>query len=331
MKKLLIHIGYPKTGSSSLQHNVFSNLHRDGKIEYLNHLNDCSKGHGNFNVSKSYQKLIYEKKLNQSEMDFELKSMNGIKRNISVLSSENLSHISVNSPYSSSRHSAIDNVKKIKNLFDPYFDKVEVLIFLRAQHTLIPSYFVQYYNNIRRRNREIKSLESFINHLFSFDINDELLNFNYHAMYRSCSDTFGKQNTHLLFFEDLKDNPDIINGKLAMLLDCDTEVIKKLLEISPKNITVKNKNGNITTDRIPLFSYISNTYALIEKYDFIGLNKLKKLIPRRILKFETNKRKDFPPLSNKQKEFIIKRFRSSNESLFKDLSLNQKKINSLSY
>jgi hypothetical protein len=332
VKKLIIHIGYPKTGSSSLQHNVFSNLYKDGKIEYLNHLTTKNDGNGDYSVYKNYQQILKGTKFKKNEILKELENLKTIGKNVTVLSSESLSHISVNSPYSSSRRSAIENAIKLKNLFNPYFDKIEILMFLRAQYTLIPSQFVQEYKNIRRRNKKIKDLESYINHLFSLDIDDELLNFNYHAMYRAYSDVFGEQNTHILFFEDLKDNLFIIADKLAMLLDCDIEVIKKLLEISARNVTVRNRNGNLTTDKFTLFSYVSNTYALIEKYDFIGLNKLKKFIPRRILEFKANKRKDFPPLTYKQKEFIIKRFKNSNKKLFGELSsLSKERVEFLNY
>ena len=332
MKKLIIHIGYPKTGSSSLHYNVFSNLYKCGKIEYLNHLTNKNIGNGDYSVCKSYKQILNGTKFKKNEILKELENLKMIKKNVTVLSSESLSHISVNSPYSSSRHSAIENAIKLKNLYNPYFDKIEVLMFLRAQHTLIPSHFVQEYKNIIRRNRKIKDLESFINHLFSKDIEDELLNFNFHAMYRAYSDAFGEENTHILFFEDLKHNPFIIADRLATLLDCDIEVIKNLLEISTRNVTLKNKNGNLVTDKFSLFSYVSNTYALIEKYDFIGINKLKKFLPKKIFEIKTNKRKDFPPLNNKQKEFIINRFKSSNDKLFNELSsLSKERVNSLNY
>ena len=58
MKKLIIYIGHPKTRSSSLQHNVFSNLYVDGKIEYLNHLTTKNDGNGDYSVYKNYKQIL---------------------------------------------------------------------------------------------------------------------------------------------------------------------------------------------------------------------------------------------------------------------------------
>lgn len=77
MKKLIIHIGYHKTATTTLQMNLFTLLHDKGYIEYLNHTNLIDDNLEQFNV-KNIVDFILGSKIKKNEIKDELNSLKSI-------------------------------------------------------------------------------------------------------------------------------------------------------------------------------------------------------------------------------------------------------------
>ena len=109
MKKLIIHIGFPKTATSSLQLNIFSELMATGEIEYLNHLDLKNKKLGNISVKNIITSIIGL----STDIDYsaEIEEVSKIKHPLSIISTESISHVSENSISASYKKSAHKNGK----------------------------------------------------------------------------------------------------------------------------------------------------------------------------------------------------------------------------
>lgn len=162
MKKIIIHIGSPKTGSTSIQSMLKSNkefLESNGIYFYdSNRLNndDFSLALANGNYDKIYKYI-----------------QNGVSSNCHtyILSSENLFWIGdgyyVNNQenYYLSRRESINIFKKVINEF---FDSVEILLYIRPQSEFINSMYIQ-----EVQFKYGKSSDEYMSEL-SFDYNDIL-------------------------------------------------------------------------------------------------------------------------------------------------------------
>lgn len=109
MKKLIIHIGYPKTATTSLQVNIFTSLMNKGEIEYLNHLEKGNPNYGGLSVKKMITYALGQD-LN-ADWPAEAKQFIKINKKISLLSDELISTVSARSPTASYKVGATENAK----------------------------------------------------------------------------------------------------------------------------------------------------------------------------------------------------------------------------
>ncbi|MBE8189669.1 MAG: hypothetical protein HAW58_02110, partial [Candidatus Thioglobus sp.] len=117
--QLLLHIGLPKTASTTLQHNVFFQLDQAGKINFLSR--------------KSANNILYSSK-NIDDLKLETNKLLTTNK-LNVLSNENFSH-SVN-------YNSADVFCKLKTIFDDC--EIKLLVSLRSPMDFIFSYYVEQY------------------------------------------------------------------------------------------------------------------------------------------------------------------------------------------
>ena len=164
MKKLIIHIGNLKTATTTLQDNVFYELYKSGKIEYLNHTNDKTQNFGSYYCKNIIQYITGQSNnINNVAFKNELNNLKKIDNEITLLSNENISLYYNNMSWSQLNSSAIINSKKIKELFQPIFDEIKIIYSIRTQETLIPSFYTQCFAQITGENPKYKDFKFWIN------------------------------------------------------------------------------------------------------------------------------------------------------------------------
>ncbi len=334
MKKLVVHIGYMKTATTSLQLNVFTPLMKKGKIEYLNHtsIND-SESLGKFSIKNTVSYILGNS--TEEKIKNELGRLSGINKDISLLSNENISCFSEKYPTTSSHSGAPRNAEKTYNLFSSYFDKIEIVVTVREQTAMIISFYTQVYSTLVNFDSSWKDMKLWFNDTFS-QRNEQGLFLDYHAMFTAYAQFFGRENVHVLVYEDLLHDKQSFYQKLAKVLEVDQTEIATLFEATVQNKTRKVSTGDVQADpgdlHAKLFAIAHKIFRDKDSRVFKAAKKTAKaLIPDKILKTRVGSGAKIRKLTDEEQTFISELFNDSNSSLIQEAGLDKEKMMQYGY
>ena len=95
-------------------------------------------------------------------MKEELEKIKLINNPISVISNENISFFSEDYSMAIHNSNAKKNARRIRKIFSPYFDEIQILMFTRAQVTIIPSFYAQLFNHITSIQPRFKKMSKWL-------------------------------------------------------------------------------------------------------------------------------------------------------------------------
>lgn len=250
MKKLILHIGYPKTATTSLQELLFKNINEVyylNEIPSINALNHSLFYHrentlkrnihffSNFfddNCSKEYETFLYS---NESILSLSM-----------FFRFQPSPYIWTQDPNSVGR--------KLLTVFkeSEYFDEIKIFLVLRRQDQILKSMYAQVYNRYFSKFEETKTFEKFLSYSNSPQsggfINDALY---YNDVVEQYEELFGKENIIISVFDDLKHNKSKFFSKICNELDLSTIEAEKFMD-SRKLNQKSSKKGKYKTDEITL-------------------------------------------------------------------------------
>ena len=221
--KCILHIGTEKTGTTTLQHFLHANklqlekqgygvLNSVGKgnnrrlANYAmrnNHKDDYSKAH---NILTEEAKIEYDK---ETKTIFE-NEINSLK--------DNCHTIIITSEHFHSRCIYDDEVEKLKSLLDIYFDKIEVIVYLRPQIDVA----ISLYTTILRSGGASEFTQ-----FLSKNCNTENEYYNYDSLLQRWSKTFGRKNVFPKIFDPkLFIEGDLIKDFLGFISIVDIEILQ---------------------------------------------------------------------------------------------------------
>jgi hypothetical protein len=249
MKEVLLHIGYPKTATSTLQNNLFYELHLDGKINFLGR---SKRGNKVFNPS---EKLVQEAMFG-----------NPIPTGQALHLSEDLLNIISNEDISFSFYN-IDGARYLKPC-DPFVTaerlytyfasedcKVKILITLRSQDSLIPSYYVEGFRWHFRYEESLDTFDKFVNQGLAHKMNGMFRMFYFFEIIEKYADLFGKENITILMYEDITHDIDSFSSKLSEAIGCNESSVSETFAVNFDNKKIKTDGGSFT-DKITLNQYL---------------------------------------------------------------------------
>ena len=148
------------------------------------------------------------------------------------------------------------------------------MVTIRNQKELIYSRYVQdYWLFIKDRNNDTPT-----KFIFEDDKTlrkERLKNYYFPDLLEKYEESFGKENIHILLFEDLKNDPKFFYNQVSQILNVESSLVEKLLTRSHLNEKKKAENGY---------------YAEIKKINAFGraVNKLRKndLIDKIIISYK---------------------------------------------
>jgi hypothetical protein len=242
--RVVVHLGYPRTGSTYLQKNIFP-IHRQvcflGPKNFLNP-NDIKITQTNLNLlAKKYNKNL---KRIMSKFDKNLiKHFN--EKKINIISSENYTNYT----------NTINNFKDLKYLeclLNQNFEnvKIDFLIVLRDQFDLIKSFYYQTYENISKflNLYEFKSIfdvldsDILYHKTANFPLRLFLKFYNFNYLNNKLLVNFKNSNIKYLFFEDFKFNKNLFIDELSNFCNFERDYTRKLF--NSELINNRKVNGN---------------------------------------------------------------------------------------
>lgn len=316
-KRILVHIGLAKTGTTTLQTCLFFELHHRGLVNYYGRVGLDDK-----NQSLEWKTIgdaiINNKILNPNEIILKSDKVN-------IFSDE---HLSVPKDY----HELIGNkgvgmkeiCTQIRNGFCSMGATVTILIVLRNQQTMIPSFFNETYKYYSRKN--IKSYNCFVDNVLEKPV--EFDSFNYEALVKNYIETFGKENVKMLFYEDLESGKDIFCSKLSEALGLEEQMVRSL--IMDKRLNTKKRTGNGVLVDVPRIELMQNIPTLIRKStslsNVIDSDMFLTRLLKKIYLGVYTKSVEIPTIDETTKNRIFSYYKESNKNLAGLINIEEEKL-----
>ena len=237
MYRILVHLGLPKTATTSLQHNVFQPLHDQGRINFLGKNLDYNETNGNVVVINYNGKFIREAAEGKLCVEKAKGMLSTVLTNekLNVFSDEGLmiaypgqKNLSLNQKFSN-----------LKQLFDGYDAKV--VLTLRDPVEYCYSLYVQMYPDFFSTIADLNSFEKYSDKIFQNE-NDVMFESFFSEKYLSKLER--EFDVSLTYFEDLSRDKLRFYNQWAEFLSVDSEVFSQLFESKHENQKVKKATGS---------------------------------------------------------------------------------------
>lgn len=308
MKRLLIHIGYPKAASTTLQNSVFLPLHRDNRINFLGRAYE-SQYYGAADTKKEYKNWLTSFIMAEPLFDVPEKDINDIQN----LSDDKINLLSEGAFTLWEIHESEYNVaERIKNHFIDglNLDQVEILIILRCQTTLIMSDYVQ-----RHRKIKEKSFSQYLKKKIGSETPGYFKVFSSLDLVKKYAELFGSERVHLILFEDLVNDRECFNASLAKVLGVETAVIEQCSLDKRLNKTEIVKGANVPKKQDKSLFRVQLRELLMKKLYFDA----------KILRHKV------PVIKEEEKQLIFETFKEGNRKLAEEFCLDKEKMRDYGY
>ncbi len=272
MKELIIHVGLPKTATSTLQTNVFMVLHREGVINFLGRSNTIFDEEY-YNPIGLYLNKLYDVGENSDEFKI-------IKKDILSLLVDN--KVNVISEECMSLTHDIDYKSFFKNVAAVFSDyNIEIIYSIRNYKEFLISYYVEMYRWKYHSIEKMNSIDKFIVEVIKNYKSSDFDILFYNRFYNQLKLNF--ENINIINFEDFKLNNkpyELISKKLGV--DC--SLFYKMFNDKRLNTRKYSSSGKYNeaitlNQRISkvvsflgdskLVKYLKNNYCLRCFYSFI--------------------------------------------------------------
>lgn len=302
MYKILIHLGLPKTATTTLQKNIFKKLHKQNEINFL---------------PKS---ITVDSRLDFTKDEFE-----------NFLVKDKLNVISRESLVDSYHNDWLIVLDRLNNLINDY--DTSIFITLRNPKDYIHSYYVETYPSLFSMIKEANTLEKFIEYISKKENKEKFKAFNYSDLLELLKNKLGKIN--ILLYEDLLYDDDEFFTQLSNLVGKDKTFIKENFSSKKQNVKKSLSNGKYSRRRtlsevlqIKALKKEKNIMYKILKYSL--LNELIRFIDKKILK-SSSKGQLHKNFNDSENSKLDKEFLCDNVKLHTKYALSLEKLKKYKY
>lgn len=336
-REIIIHIGFPKTGSTTLQRALFMNLHKQGYIFYPGKWYKDSR-EGQEIDSRFYQGIV-ERILEDNKKNVPLLLETDLKK---VVISEEGFTVPQGISKIAGQHFKSYGIGYVPNTLATaireHADKIKILITIRNQKSMIPSFYVEAFRRLKYEY-SILSLKDLIedctkdNNLYQIWRYDQLCD--------TYASVFGEKALEILFYEDLLYDKNAFIQSISRALEVDATVVAEFLGREKHN--VRQKEGNLTITK----AYRSeNAYEMrklitvilnMQKENLLGrgfekiYKRWQKSEMRKFYQKSMYKSAVVPDATEEQEERIFNYYRESNLKLVGKYGIEEEKLKRYGY
>lgn len=271
--KLIIHCGFPKTSSSTLQFGLLKDLDSEGIINLLTWRQyDEFENH----------ELRFSSSLFQNNKPIE-RYFNFNNSKITILSDESLT-APLRLRKNNFGNNAVDPIsfpRIIKNLYKDIITDFNVIMIIRNQVDLLYSQYVEEYKLVLENKDNLLYREGALN-LKDLEI------YKFSNTIKEWQNIFGKNKVKVLLFEDLKYDSDKFYKSISDFFNCSLDIVKNCYNQNKINSKKKTDKGYLTVggetlipflnddEKKQIFNYFKKSNNNLEKLIHIDSSTLKK-------------------------------------------------------
>ncbi len=338
VKKLIIHIGYPKTATTTIQDGLFVNLHNQGIINYY------GKSEYNNNDKFNYARNI----CNDMFLDDEFRDKGIILSSdvVNVISEELLTLPSIFREIQWRRKVAnsFNFHQRLQKHFMDKADQIIIMVTLRKQQEAIYSLLVEQYPRLIKNEDYIGYKAQkimFNNNQFNSDL---FTIFYYNRVLQQYACSFGKDNVKMFFFEDYQYNKNLFIQELSKIIGVNSTTVEGLLK--SVHYREKKMSGHAYYKKVRKKTPASHSLQLVLKNNFMkGLlmktyairkkyytvNNYFAEIVKKLQRKKSTRTYMIPKLTEAQKSVIFNEFREDNMGLVNEFNINEEKLRKYGY
>lgn len=314
MDRIILHVGYPKTGTTTLQDAWFYNLHTSGLIKYYG---KCTQK--NANLASGEQLLLRQfTNLKRDSLPLPLD-----KRVSNVFSDERICLPLVfkqNSPqYGRDAMSIADSAAILSNVFQNH-GNVTILITIRNQCNLIRSIYAHYYYYLRT-HPSYSDISGFIDHILH-----ESHVFEFDKIASHFAKLFDSDNVRILPFELMMNEPDRYIQTLSDILQLPEGNLYESVNMDA-HLNKSKSRGNLYIKQMGVIQMqylrklVDPIYPVVKMEEFARSYLSDDFVDVIKQKFLTNV--TIPPLDDSQINMISEHYARSNLNLSNEYDISQ--------